>query len=65
MLRLDAKKNEKTHGPAVQHSDCERLHCPICDGGLYICAVCGAAEVEAIEYSCEEYAEKRSLEHLS
>lgn len=28
------------------HVDCRRPHCPICDGGLFVCTVCGQAEGE-------------------
>ena len=31
------------HIPIV-HTHCIRSHCPICDGALIICAVCGGAE---------------------
>ncbi len=27
------------------------IRCPICDGGLSICSVCGGAEIE-LEYPC-------------
>lgn len=30
----------------VKHVNCDRSHCPICDGGLMICRVCTAAEGE-------------------
>lgn len=28
------------------HTNCERLYCPICIGGLATCTVCGASECE-------------------
>ena len=31
------------HIPVV-HKNCERSFCPICDGGLFLCSVCGCAE---------------------
>lgn len=27
-----------------EHKNCERPHCPICDGALASCTVCGGAE---------------------
>lgn len=30
----------------ITHQDCDRLSCPICDGGLEVCEVCGMAEGE-------------------
>lgn len=33
------------HTPKV-HQNCDRPHCPICEGGLVICTVCEAAEGE-------------------
>lgn len=27
----------------------------VLEGGLSICKVCGAAEIDALDYSCEEY----------
>ncbi len=29
---------------AVIHINCQETHCPVCDGGLYICEVCGLIE---------------------
>lgn len=29
---------------AIEHKKCERPHCPICEGGLFMCRVCGCAE---------------------
>ena len=26
------------------HKECDRLYCPICDGGLSVCTVCGLIE---------------------
>jgi hypothetical protein len=28
----------------VEHKNCDRIGCPICDGGLAICKVCGLIE---------------------
>lgn len=41
-----------THKQAVTHVNCEDEFCAICIGGLFICADCGAAEVEAEERIC-------------
>lgn len=41
-----------THKNAVKHNCCERPYCPICEGGLFVCADCGAAEVETEERVC-------------
>jgi len=41
-----------THKLAVTHANCEDEFCAICIGGLFICADCGAAEVEAEERIC-------------
>lgn len=41
-----------THKRAVTHANCEDEFCAICIGGLFICADCGAAEVEAEERIC-------------
>lgn len=27
-----------------EHKQCSRLHCPICDGGLAVCTICGCLE---------------------
>jgi hypothetical protein len=35
----------------LTHENCERSHCAICDGGLFLCAVCGQAEGE-LEPTC-------------
>jgi hypothetical protein len=43
---------QATHGPAVKHTHCEKPYCPICEGGLYVCSHCGAAEIEAEERIC-------------
>jgi hypothetical protein len=29
---------------AIEHQNCERSHCYICKGGLFICSVCGGME---------------------
>lgn len=29
---------------AVIHIACQKLYCSVCDGGLFMCAVCGCAE---------------------
>ena len=31
------------HKP-VKHDNCNELGCPICDGGLFVCEVCGLIE---------------------
>lgn len=42
-----------THKNAVKHtSNCETPSCHICDGGLFVCADCGAAEIETEERIC-------------
>ena len=28
----------------VQHTNCTKTNCPICDGGLAVCEVCNGAE---------------------
>lgn len=28
----------------VKHTNCENLYCPICEGGLFVCEVCGGLE---------------------
>lgn len=28
----------------VEHKQCDREHCPICDGGLALCRICNGAE---------------------
>ena len=33
------------------HVNCQRPYCPICDGGLFVCTVCGQAEGE-LEHEC-------------
>lgn len=33
----------KEHTKLV-HTDCSIPHCAICDGGLFVCTVCGGAE---------------------
>ena len=43
---------QSTHKRAITHTNCERQSCPICDGGLFMCADCGAAEIEAEERIC-------------
>lgn len=55
-LRLEVAKLRKaifdTHKNRVKHVDCKCTHCAICDGGLFVCADCGAAESEASERAC-------------
>ena len=41
-----------THRRAVVHTDCTKPHCPICEGGLFVCADCGAAEADAEQHIC-------------
>jgi len=41
-----------THRNPVVHKDCDTPHCPICEGGLFVCADCGAAEIEAEQRIC-------------
>lgn len=41
-----------THKNAVKHWRCEIVHCHICDGGMFVCADCGAAEIETEERIC-------------
>lgn len=41
-----------THKRAVKHENCEITNCPICDGGLFQCADCGAAEIETEQMVC-------------
>ena len=54
----------KTH-TLLQPRDCEQTafhrdgSCPICDGGLGLCQVCGAAEEELAQWTCGEYTELR------
>jgi hypothetical protein len=40
-MKHDARMKHKyvVHAP-----DCEIRHCPICEGGLALCSVCGLAE---------------------
>jgi len=33
--------------------------CPICDGYLHVCRICGAYESDLQKYSCEQYKEKK------
>jgi hypothetical protein len=36
---------ERTTGHrAERHADCQRTRCPICEGGLTVCTICGALE---------------------
>ncbi len=55
MTREQRQANQATHGPAVKHERCEIPYCHICDGGLFVCSVCGAAEIEAEERPCEPF----------
>lgn len=41
-----------THKNPVVHTNCEVHNCPICDGGLFQCADCGAAEIETETRVC-------------
>lgn len=34
----------RTAHTLLRHGNCEEFHCPICDGGLEVCSVCGGAE---------------------
>lgn len=43
---------QATHKNPVKHVNCEETNCYICDGGLFVCADCGAAEIEAEERVC-------------
>lgn len=35
-----------------KHQHCDKAHCPICDGGLFSCTVCGGAEASLTEDCC-------------
>lgn len=35
-----------------KHFECDERHCPICDGGLKHCTVCGGAENSLTEECC-------------
>lgn len=54
----------ETHKNAVTHTDCEITNCPICDGGLFRCADCGAAEIEAEQRICTAYNDPGKLKPL-
>ncbi len=41
-----------THKNPVKHENCRRHYCPICEGGLFQCADCGAVEIETEERVC-------------
>lgn len=28
----------------ITHKNCDRLYCPVCEGGLFICEICGLSE---------------------
>jgi hypothetical protein len=44
---------------AIKHDNCNETHCPVCDGGLFICARCGliegslTSECPGVESWCE------------
>lgn len=52
ILLKDALKDYDAAPPVVlahqrtTHTDCQKEHCHICDGGLFVCAVCNGAEGE-------------------
>lgn len=54
LTREQRKANNATHGKQAPHKCPEDRPCMICEGGLFICADCGAAEIECEEMSCEE-----------
>jgi len=41
---LEAAETAKFAHDLVKHDRCVTSHCPICDGGLAVCRVCGGAE---------------------
>lgn len=51
-LREARKAISSTHRRRVKHENCEITNCPICDGGLFQCADCGAAEIETEQMVC-------------
>lgn len=57
-------ENSKTHIlktiETCIHENRENVICPVCDWGLGVCSICGAAECELDEYSCEEFKAKRN-----
>lgn len=46
------KRISDTHKTPVKHTNCDEPHCPICEGGLFVCADCGAAEIETEQRVC-------------
>lgn len=50
----EKKRRQASHKHVVKHTACERINCPICDGGLFECADCGAIEIEAEECYCSD-----------
>lgn len=42
-MTLSDYEDQSGHRATV-HENCERTHCPICEGGLFLCTVCGALE---------------------
>lgn len=53
---------QATHKHAEKHQNCDKPYCCICEGGLFVCADCGAAEIEAEERICTGAAPVRSHE---
>ena len=49
-----------THKNAIKHEKCTITPCMICDGGLFQCADCGAAEIETEERICTNSALSRT-----
>lgn len=41
-----------THKRGVTHENCTTPYCPICVGGLFVCAECGAAEADTERQIC-------------
>lgn len=54
LTREQRRKNNSTHGKQAPHKCPDYGYCNICDGGLFVCADCGAAEIECEEMTCQE-----------
>lgn len=48
---IERRINQNSH-VGTTHTGCQLVNCMICDGGLFVCANCGAAEIEAEQEHC-------------
>lgn len=60
LLAYDAMPPVVLQHQRSTHTDCQKEHCHICDGGLFVCSVCNGAEGE-LTTECPGYRVEASV----